>query len=739
MRVGSGRGILVAAVTAAALGVLGGPTNAAANATPSPTAAHAGSPGTARTALAGSLARGIIGRSACPSYAYGSTIIPGSQWAGGLGNPVAPDGATFDVKSNWNGSSCVRGPSGSDTSDRWGLDYQCTQLAVRAADLQWGEGDNGTWAAAGWNGNAYNMFDVGPNLPTPLVAVGNGSGLLPNPGDLLVWGATSGDLTGHVAVVERVDTSAQMVWFVSQNSYYAEYGLPYTGTTLDPTGSFGLPLRGWLDDPRPARGVAVRTDGASGYTLDGWGGVHPFGGAPPVTIGAYWPNWDIARAIALGPDGKSGYTLDGWGGVHPFGNALPIAVSAFWPGWDIARALVVRADGASGYVLDGWGGLHPFGGAPAVTTSAYWRGWDIARSVVLRPDGVSGYVLDGFGGMHPFGGAPGVTTSAYWLGWDIARSITLAGDGTNPLFPLNSGWVLDGWGGVHPFGGAPYVSFAVSPFYPGHDTAKGIAYSALFNHGVTVSGTSAPVPFSVGGAAHGLVLRADGTSGYLLDGWGTLTPFGGAPPLTNVSGVWPQWDIARAVALRSDGISGYVADAWGGLHPFGGAPPIAAPNYWIGQDMVRGLVLRADGVSGYVVDAFGNLWGFGNAPAVVASKTWQTDSVRGLALRSDGASGYVLDEFGSVWPFGGAPAVGGPPPWAQDTARGLALLTDISGYVLDREGGIHPFGGAQAVSGAPVWTGNDVARGIALARGSNTTHASGSIVFLDGVVNSFSG
>jgi hypothetical protein len=150
-------------------------------------------------------------------------------------------------------------------------------------------------------------------------------------------------------------------------------------------------------------------------------------------------------------------------------------------------------------------------------------------------------------------------------------------------------------------------------------------------------------------------------------------------------------------------------------------------------------VLRADGVSGYVVDAFGNLWGFGSAPAVVASKTWQTDSVRGLALRSDGASGYVLDQFGSVWPFGGAPAVGGPPPWAQDTARGLALLSDTSGYVLDREGGIHPFGGAQAVSGAPVWTGNDVARGIALARGSSTTHASGSIVFLDGVVNSFSG
>ena len=729
----------MAAVTAAALGLLGGQTTAAATATASPAAAQSTSPAPAHTALSGALSRGIVGRTACSSYTYGSTIIPGSQWAGGLGYAVGPDGATFDVKSNWNGTSCVRGPSATDTSDRWGLDYQCTQLAVRAADLHWGEGDAGTWFAAGWNGNAYNMFDVGPNLPIALNAIANGSGLLPNSGDVLVWGATSGDLTGHVAVVEGVDTSAHMVWFVSQNSYYAEYGIPYTGTTLDPTASFGLPLRGWLGNPRPARSVALRTDGASGYTLDDWGGIHPFGGAPQVSTGGYWPNWDIARSIAFGADQKSGYTLDGWGGIHPFGGAVAVTPGGYWPGWDIARAVVLRSDGVSGYVLDGWGGLHPFGGAPAVTASAYWPGYDIARSVVLRPDGVSGYVLDGFGGIHPFGGAPRVTATGYWLGWDVAKSITLAGDGTNPLLPLNSGWVLDALGGVHPFGGAPSVSFGAGPVSGAHDNARGIAYSPLFNRGVTVSGATAPAQFSVGGPARGVVLRADGTSGYALDGWGTLTPFGGAPPLTNVTGSWPAWDIARAVALRADGSSGYVADAYGALHPFGGAPPITVTNYWSGQDAVRGLVLRSDGVSGYVVDANGNLWGFGGAPAIVASKTWQNDSVRGLALRADGASGYVVDQFGSVWPFGGAPVVGGPPPWAQDTARGLALLTDTSGYVLDKEGGIHPFGGAPAVSGAPVWTGNDVARGIAVAPASNTAHAFGSIVFIDGAVSGFSG
>ena len=31
-----------------------------------------------------------------------------------------------------------------------------------------------------------------------------------------------------------------------------------------------------------------------GWVLDGWGGLHAFGGAPNVTSGAYRPNFDIA-------------------------------------------------------------------------------------------------------------------------------------------------------------------------------------------------------------------------------------------------------------------------------------------------------------------------------------------------------------------------------------------------------------------------------------------------------------
>ena len=44
------------------------------------------------------------------------------------------------------------------------------------------------------------------------------------------------------------------------------------------------------------RGVAYMTIGApAGYTLDGYGGLHRFGGAPAITNAPYW-----GRDIAVG-------------------------------------------------------------------------------------------------------------------------------------------------------------------------------------------------------------------------------------------------------------------------------------------------------------------------------------------------------------------------------------------------------------------------------------------------------
>ena len=218
-----------------------------------------------------------------------------------------------------------------------------------------------------------------------------------------------------------------------------------------------------VGDP-DVRGVALRAGGSSGYVLDGWGGLHPFGGAPYVYDSGYWPGWDITRGIVLRPDGVSGYVLDGWGGIHPFGNAPQVYGTGYWPGWDIARGIVLRSDGVSGYILDGWGGIHPFGGAPQMYGSAYWPGFDIARSITLNPDGAGGYVLDGSGGIHTFGNAVWESGSGWWPGQDIARSIVEA-PGT-----ASEGWVLDGFGGIHPFGAAPQVSG--TGWWPGWDIAR---------------------------------------------------------------------------------------------------------------------------------------------------------------------------------------------------------------------------------------------------------------------------
>jgi len=146
-----------------------------------------------------------------------------------------------------------------------------------------------------------------------------------------------------------------------------------------------------------ARRLVVLSDGTGGYVLDGYGGLHPFStGTNPmptsITNESYWGGWNIARDVALAPGSTgtsvSGVTLDGWGGVHPFGNSGAVTgATASWANWDIARAVRYSPDSTAGspkgWVLDGYGGLHAFGGAANVPAGAYF-GWDIATQLILR-------------------------------------------------------------------------------------------------------------------------------------------------------------------------------------------------------------------------------------------------------------------------------------------------------------------------------------------------------------------
>jgi hypothetical protein len=204
-----------------------------------------------------------------------------------------------------------------------------------------------------------------------------------------------------------------------------------------------------------------------GAVLDGFGGVHPFGGLPLDTAGApYWAGWDIARSLVVRADGSGGWELDGWGGIHSFGAAPPIAGSAYWQGWDIARALVVSstdadgiADGRQGYVLDGWGGIHPFGGAPDIGGPPYIPGHDVARGLEVHRSGLGvpdgGWVLDVDGSIHAFGAAPAVAGSPspsapVWQALHASAgvlyavpkwgSISLLGTGLSPYWDGYADW-----------------------------------------------------------------------------------------------------------------------------------------------------------------------------------------------------------------------------------------------------------------------------------------------------------
>jgi hypothetical protein len=161
-----------------------------------------------------------------------------------------------------------------------------------------------------------------------------------------------------------------------------------------------------------ARRLAILPDGRGGYILDGYGGLHPFGingnpkppVVPAVNYQNYWPGWNIARSVVLLPASTdtavAGYTLDGYGGLHPFAvnAAPPLAVAAqqwvnYWQGWDIARDVVLLSGsgsaGASGYLLDGSGGAHPIAAGrsppPAITPAPglnFWPGQDVVRVIV---------------------------------------------------------------------------------------------------------------------------------------------------------------------------------------------------------------------------------------------------------------------------------------------------------------------------------------------------------------------
>ena len=440
-----------------------------------------------------------------------------------------------------------------------------------------------------------------------------------------------------------------------------------------------------------------------------------------------------------------GVLLDGWGGLHVFGGStLDTRGAGYWPGWDIARAAVVRGDGSGGWQLDGFGGLHAFGAAPAISTPWYWPGWDIARSFVVtstdasgQPDGSQGYLLDGLGGLHPWGGAPSLSGAPYWPGQDVARGLQIhRGSDGRP----DGGWILDAHGRIHAFGAAPApvasdlgVASASPPASPPTSPAASPA-------------AGGPAASTVWRQLH---VATDGQSGFAVSRWGVVSVLGAATvPTWDGYADFGAWGIVRDVTpiAGSGGLSvagqpqpvsaaamaafqsaargvhgGVTLDGFGGLHPFGGlALDTVGAGYWRGWDIARAVAVRADGSGGWQLDGLGGIHAFGAAPSVTAvHAAWpRWDIARAIVVTSygpdglaDGRQGYLLDGFGGLHPWGGAASLSGvspPAPWwpGQDRARGLEIHygpggRPDGGWVMESDGTVHAFGGAaSSVGGA---------------------------------------
>ena len=190
--------------------------------------------------------------------------------------------------------------------------------------------------------------------------------------------------------------------------------------------------------------------------------------------------------------------------------------------------------------------------------------------------------------------------------------------------------------------------------------------------------------------------------------------------------------------------SAYAASGFGPVSSVS-SPPVRGTNF--PNNVIRGIAALPGG-GGYEVDSSGGLWAFGGASTLNSSGYWRGwDIVRGMAMNRDGKGGYVLDGFGGLWPFGNAKRITGPYWPNMDIARGVALTRGSTadnpkGYVVDAYGGVHRFGSAPAATGSGYWPGQQMVRGIAtdpVAAGGYVLDAYGGMWPFGGAPKRFAG
>lgn len=223
--------------------------------------------------------------------------------------------------------------------------------------------------------------------------------------------------------------------------------------------------------------------------------------------------------------------------------------------------------------------------------------------------------------------------------------------------------------------------------------------------------------FVIAGATSALAI-ATLFSGLVASPAGATTPS---------SPYWKGWDIVRGVALRHTGPGGYVLDAWGGLHPFGGAPGLTPGRYSLGKPYAQGITLQGDDRGGVVVDDHAAVVTFGTVPTPVTTcdQTFKVGTpTRGISLDpvlnagSYDKHGATVDARGGFHPLCGSAAITttGAAYWPYHIVRGVAITEGgTGGFTVDGKGGVHSFGKANlATKPGAYWHSWDIARGIAV-------------------------
>jgi hypothetical protein len=381
---------------------------------------------------------------------YGAPLIDGCSWATWVSRcqnlTVYGNGSSFDDSGCGAPNGCTFGP-----------EFQCTEIAQRYAYYAWGE--PAVWDGyGGANGSAAQMWQAGPALPIPLQQFTQGGGVLPQRGDLLIFGpgwlGSYYDGNGHVAVITSVSSSSLTI--VQENGTASgtdTFGL--NGTTVMANGY--TPVIGWLRNPVMSinGGAKLSASTSSGQQNLFWQGADNHL-REAWSVGSTWYGPTDLTAI--------------WAGKGPLTSA-PSAV--FSPD---GQQQTVYWRGAGGHL---WQAVYSNGWSTPVDLSTGWTSAQLlqsAPSAALAPDGEQVVFWEGSGG-------------SLMEAWQV---------GTTWYGPAN---IASGWGTAAPLTSAPSVAVSGGDIqFVYWQAANGHLWEAWYSNG-----WNGPTDLSKGWNGQGLV------------------------------------------------------------------------------------------------------------------------------------------------------------------------------------------------------------------------------------------